>query len=45
MGVKTSPGAGARMEQGNVTNNLNYLFPKIKCGRKIDCGTSPRRFF
>ena len=34
MDVITSHGACARMEGGNVTNNLNYLFPGIKGGRK-----------
>ena len=37
MDVITSHGACARMEGGNVTNNLNYLFPGIKGGRKINC--------
>ena len=45
MGIITSHGACARMEEGNVTNNLNYLFPDIKGGRKIDYKASPRTFF
>ena len=32
------------MERGNATNNLNYLFPDIKGGRKIDCEAYPRTF-
>ena len=30
MGFIISHGACARMEEGNVINNLNYLFPDIK---------------
>ena len=43
--VKASHGACPRMEEGNVTNNLNYLFLDVKGGRKIDCEASPRTFF
>ena len=32
MSVIASHDACARMEEGNVTNNLNYLFPDIKGG-------------
>ena len=45
MGVVKCHGACARMEEGNVTNNLNYLFPGIKGGHKIDCELSTRTFF
>ena len=45
MSVKANHGACAREEEGNVTNNLNYFFPDIKGGRKIDCEASPRTFF
>ena len=44
MGVITSHGACARMEGGNVTNNLNYLFRRIKGGRKINCEAPPGHF-
>ena len=44
MDVITSRGACARMEGGNVTNNLNYLFPGIKGGRKINCEAPPGHF-
>ena len=45
MGVITSHRAFAIMEEGNVTNNLIYLFSDIKGGRKIDCEASSRIFF
>ena len=45
MGVITSRSACARMEKGNVTNILNYLFLDTKRGRQIDCGASLRTFF
>ena len=45
MGVMTSHGACARMKKGNVTNNLNYLFPDINGERKFDCEASPTTFF
>ena len=46
--LKTSHGACARMEKGNVTKNLHNikdLFPHTKEGCKIDCELSPRTFF
>ena len=45
MGVVISHGACARVENGNVTYNLNYLFPNIKGGCKIDCEPSSRTIF
>ena len=45
IGVITNHGALARMEEGNVTNNLRDLFPDTKKGCKIDCETSPMTFF
>ena len=45
MNVITSHGACTRMEEENVTNNLNYVFPDIKGGRKIDCEVSLCTFF
>ena len=32
----------ARMEEGNISNNLIYLFPDIKGGRKTDFEASPK---
>ena len=44
VGVIASHGTCARMEEGNVTNNLRELFPDSKGGCKIDCEASPRTF-
>ena len=40
MGVIPCHGECVRMEEGNVNNTLNYLFPNIKGGRKIVCEAS-----
>ena len=45
MGVIISHGACARMDEGNVTNNLNYLFPDLKGGGKIDYEAPPQDLF
>ena len=45
IGVITSHGACARMEQGNVTNNLRELFCDAKERCKIDCEASTRNFY
>ena len=43
--VSRCHGACARMEKGNLTNNLRELFPDLKGGCKIDLEASPRTFF
>ena len=47
MSVTASHDACTRMEEGNVTNDLNYLFPNKmeEGGLKIDCEASLRTFF
>ena len=45
MGVITSHDVCARMEEGNLNNNLRDLFPDTKRACKIDCQVSPRTSF
>ena len=40
-----SNGACARMEEGNVTNNLRELSPNANVGYKSDCEAVSRAFF
>ena len=45
MGVMKSHGARARMEEGNVTNNLYHFFPDFNRGLKIDREAFSRTLF